>query len=142
MLAAMPVQANPQNATEAEQLRRLDIMLMVTNLRCRRMGQGFDQQYNRFSSRHVNRMTVASHHLVARYDTGGTTRSRRRSLDTISTRMANRYGGGHPWMDCAQLGVAAAELAEQTETHVLLAAADRMLKDQPPAQIALASEVP
>ena len=52
--------------------------------------------------------------------------------------MANQYGRGHPWMNCAQLGKATRELAAGRDQASLLAGADRLLSASPPATLAAA----
>jgi hypothetical protein len=52
-------------------------------------------------------------------------------MDTMSTSMANRYGLGHPWMDCADLAEAARSLADTSDRQQLLAAADELLGERP-----------
>lgn len=136
--AAMSLAANQPRAQdisrEAEQLRRLDIMLMVTSLRCRYGADDFRSEYNAFTARHL---TILN-------DAGRTLRRGRsvRSLDTISTTMANRYGLGHPWLDCAQLRGVAQQLAQPHDRRQLLAAADELLADSPRRTDLVASYAP
>ena len=63
--------------------------------------------------------------LNARYGTSGANRA----LDKISTSMANTYGQGHPWLNCAQLKQATRSLAQNRAPGALLAAADTLLGD-------------
>ena len=61
MLASAPAQANP--ATDAEKLRRLDIMLMVTGLRCRNTADNFQADYQRFTTKHILALNGAARQL-------------------------------------------------------------------------------
>ena len=132
-LAAVPAQAQ-SITSEAEQLRRLDIMLMVTSLRCRHGGDDFRPEYNAFTQRHLGVLNEAGRTLQ---------RGRGiRSLDTISTTMANRYGTGHPWLDCAQLRGVAHQLSETGDRRQLLAAADELLAESPRRAGLVAAYVP
>jgi len=136
LVVAGPAQANPASVHEAKQLRRLDIMLMVTNLRCRLMGEGFGADYARFSANHLRVMNAAGKWLRSDFGGDGSDPAQYRALDTISTAMANRYGQGHPWLDCADLRDAARNLAEQTDTTSLVLAAAELLADYPATQVA------
>ena len=49
--------------SEAEQLRRLDIMLMVTSLRCRHGADDFRSDYQRFTARHLATLNEAGRTL-------------------------------------------------------------------------------
>ncbi len=53
------------------------------------------------------------------------------AYDRMSTGMANTYGQGHPWLGCAELKRAAADLVEQSGRTALLASADRLLAPVP-----------
>ena len=129
-LVAMPNVAQA-NTAESEQLRRLDIMLMVTSLRCRRGADDFQDDYYRFASRHVGTLRAASRDLSADHERRYGTRAARRYMDTMSTSMANQYGLGHPWMNCAALGEAARNLADTSDRQQLLAVASELLADRP-----------
>lgn len=123
----------------AEKLRRLDIMLMVTGLRCRKTPDNFTEDYGRFTSRHLSELNEASRDLKAelarRYGAQGAVRA----LDQMSVVMANQYGGGHPWLSCAELGQVAHNLAEAQGREPLVEAADQLFSRQPGPVFALAS---
>ena len=132
-LAAQP--AGAQDAgSEAEALRQLDIMLMVTSLRCRFGEADFRADYNRFAAQHLAIMNQAGEELRLAY--AG------RRLDALQTGIANRYGTGHPWLDCAGLQQVTRNLAEAEGRQVLLAAADELLGDAPARSGLVASYVP
>jgi len=130
LLAGAPAAAQ-DDLEAAEKLRRLDIMLMVTALRCRFGADNFQPDYEAFSARHLSTLNAAAsrlrQELAARHGAQGA----KRALDRLSTSMANGYGMGHPTMDCAQLKQAARGLAYETESGNLVAAADVLLADQP-----------
>jgi len=52
---------------EAEQLRRMDIMLMVTGLRCRASADNFIDDYGAFTSSHMGELNAASSELKAEF---------------------------------------------------------------------------
>lgn len=122
----------------AEKLRRLDIMLMVTALRCRTTGSDFRNDHIAFEAAHLAELNGASDELrsdLARsYGGAGSVRA----LDRISTQMANRYGQGHPTLSCAELKQATIELQSVHGRMALAAAADRLLAPEVVPQLALA----
>ncbi|HVR91684.1 MAG TPA: S-adenosyl-L-homocysteine hydrolase [Novosphingobium sp.] len=136
MLASVPASAEGVNS--AEKLRRLDIMLMVTGLRCRTTVDNFQADYGSFTTNHLTELNAASDALkadfAARYGAAGANRA----LDRMSTTMANAYGGGHPWLSCSELKMIAQGLANAQGTAPLEAAADQLLGEQGTAQLALA----
>lgn len=132
-LGAMPVAA--QSATsEAEQLRQLDIMLMVTALRCRLGSEDFQSDYNRFAARHLETMNGAERELRVQYAAGQSETQARRRIDRLSTTIANRFGLGHPWLECGQLRAVTRDLADSSGRQVLLSAAQQLLGDGEPGR--------
>lgn len=136
-LTSMP--ATAQSATDdARQLRQLDMMLMVTNLRCRRLGEDFTAEYNTFTSAHLQTMRGANQQLLASYGGNGSERQKANNLDRLITSMANEYGLGHPWLECAELRRITGDLSKERSRAQLLAAATELLSEQPPTTLAFA----
>lgn len=137
-IAASAVPAQAASGDDAEKVRRLDIMLMVSALRCRNTSDGFQSDYDRFSSAHLSELNasagVLKKSLEARYGATGA----KRALDKISTSMANSYGQGHPWLNCAELKQATQSLAQNRAPGALLAAADVLLGDSGRASLTAA----
>jgi len=125
MVLAAPAGASPVDS--AEKIRKLDIMLMVTALRCRKGSDNFQPDYERFSASNLAELNAASNTLKADLSKRQGATGAKRALDKISTGMANAYGNGHPWLDCAGLKQVARELAAKQQPGVLLAAADEYL---------------
>ncbi len=119
-----PAQAT-EHFNEATALRSLDIMLMVTSLRCRTGPHDFRSDYNRFTSRHLSSLNAAN--ATLRRGLGDV------SLDRMSVRLANGYGDGHPWLDCAELKQVARELSREPDGTKISAIA-RWVLQQNPAQ--------
>ncbi len=130
LFAGAPAAAQTDLAA-AEKLRRLDIMLMVTALRCRFGADNFQTEYEAFSTRHLSTLNAAARQLTQALSAQHGAQGAKRALDRLSTSMANGYGMGHPTMDCAQLKQAAQGLAFETESENLVAVADVLLADQP-----------
>ena len=113
---ALPVPAHAnsigRSGTGAEKLRKLDIMLMVTSLRCRTTADNFQADYAQFSANHLADLNAANRalkaELTAQYGSAGVDRA----LDRLSVVMANTYGQGHPWLDCHELKQVARSLAD------------------------------
>lgn len=136
MLCAVP--ASAAGYTSAEKLRRLDIMLMVTGLRCRNTADNFQSDYGRFTTSHYKELQAAAStmrtQLSGRYGSAGADKA----LDRLSVSMANSYGNGHPWLDCAQLKQVTRSLIKVRGEAPLIAAADQLLEDRGTPQFAWA----
>lgn len=134
LATSMPVQAGV--AADAEAVRKLDIMLMVTSLRCRRTADNFQADYQRFSSNNLSALNAASKQLQAdllrRGDTG------KRALDKMSVSMANEYGNGHPWLGCGELKQITRDLSSGRNPVQLASAANDLLSSRPRGQWAMA----
>lgn len=98
MLAGAPAKAG--SIENAEKLRRLDIMLMVTGLRCRNTADSFQADYGRFTTKHIAELNAASRELQDQLAGQVGAANAARALDKISVTMANSYGQGHPWLSC------------------------------------------
>ncbi len=133
--SSVPVQASP--AGDAEAVRKLDIMLMVTSLRCRRTADNFQADYQRFSSNNLATLNAASRALQANLLKQGNTG--KRALDKISVSMANEYGNGHPWLGCGELKQITRDLALSRNSAQLAVAADELLSSRPRGQWAMAA---
>lgn len=134
----MAAPASAQAMSDAEKLRRLDIMLMVTGLRCRTTADNFQPEYGRFTTRHIGALNAASNAMKAdlarRHGPAGATRA----LDKLSVTMANAYGQGHPWLSCRELKAVARGLADVQGTAPLVVAADQLLTGTGSATLAWA----
>lgn len=139
LLAGSPAAAQT-DLEAAEKLRRLDIMLMVTALRCRFGADNFQRDYEAFSARHLSTLNAAARQLTQALSARHGAQGAKRALDRLSTSMANGYGMGHPTMDCAQLKRAAQGLAYETESRNLVAAADVLLADRPGEDVLLLAQ--
>jgi len=136
--AAAPGQAQiGTSMSSAEKLRRLDIMLMVTGLRCRKTTEDFQPDYGRFTSNHLSELNAANADLRSELHAQGF-ENPVRALDQMSVTMANEYGNGHPWLDCAQLKQVAQGLADARGKDTLIEAAGQLLERQPVPLLALA----
>lgn len=137
LAAAAPAQAAGAPAG-AEKLRRLDIMLMVTSLRCRTTADNFQAEYQSFTTNHLAELNKANGELrdglARQYGSGGSARA----LDRISTVMANTYGQGHPWLGCRDLKQVAGNLARAQGRSTLEEAADQLLGDGRTVELAYA----
>ena len=129
LLAGAPAAAQFE-VESAEKVRRLDIMLMVTALRCRFGADDFRPDYEAFSARHLDTLNAAGRRLTQELAARHGASAARRALDRLSTGMANSYGMGHPSMDCGELKQAAHGLAYETASEGLVAAADVLLAGQ------------
>ena len=114
---------------QAEKIRRLDIMLMVTGLRCRTTRDNFQREYGRFTTNHIGELNAAARELKADYAAKLGPAKADRALDKLSVQMANQYGQGHPWLNCGQLKQVASTLADMRGLQPLVEAANDLLDD-------------
>lgn len=115
----------------AENIRKLDIMLMVTSLRCRTGASDFQADYDAFATAHLPTLNQASKVLKAElaylYGEAGAVHE----MDRTDVSMANEYGEGHPWLSCHELGSIARQLASDSDPVRLSYAADELLAAYP-----------
>ena len=114
---------------QAEKIRRLDIMLMVTGLRCRTTANNFQREYGLFTTNHIGELNAAARELKADYAAKLGPAKADRALDKLSVQMANQYGQGHPWLNCGQLKRVASTLADMRGLQPLVEAANDLLDD-------------
>lgn len=116
-----PISAN------AEAIRSLNIMLMVTSLRCRTSAFDFRSEYDMFARTHQANLAEAhdtlARNMAATHGEDGS----HRALDRIGVRIANRYGEGHPTLGCSDLKDATLQLAMSQDRANLSRMADRLL---------------
>lgn len=140
--AALAALATPAAARadvgHAEAVRKLDIMLMVTSLRCRTGADNFQADYQRFSAANLTALNAASRALQADLLRQGNTG--KRALDKISVGMANEYGNGHPWLGCGELKRITQDLATGKGAAQLAVAANDLLSARPRGQWAMAGK--
>jgi hypothetical protein len=122
----------------AEKLRKLDIMLMVTSLRCRTTADSFSVEYGQFTTNHLAELNEASDTLRGDFARRLGPVGSARALDRVSTVMANQYGQGHPWLSCRELKSVTSELAQLRGEEALLDAADDLLGDGASPELAYA----
>jgi hypothetical protein len=138
-MLAVPAAAGPVDSmTNAEKIRRLDIMLMVTGLRCRTTADNFQADYGRFTTKQLPMLNQASARLKANLAARGGAAGSNRALDRLSTTMANSYGQGHPWLSCADLKLVTQNLAAVSGEETLAEAADQLLAPAGNRQFAIA----
>lgn len=114
-----------------EQIRKLDIMLMVTSLRCRFGAENFQPQYQNFSANNLSTLNGAARRLEGDLTRKHGAKGAKRQLDRISVSMANEYGQGHPWLGCAELKQIATQLSGTRDPVALALAADELLGPKP-----------
>ncbi|WP_159976337.1 MULTISPECIES: S-adenosyl-L-homocysteine hydrolase [unclassified Novosphingobium] len=125
-------------AGDAQKLRRMDIMLMVTGLRCRTTADNFMEDYGRFTSSHMAELNEANGELRAQLAVEAGEEGAVKALDKMSVVMANEYGAGHPWLSCHELHQVAQGLASVQGHETLVEVAGQLLERQPRPLLALA----
>ena len=127
-------------AVNAAKLRNLDIMLMVTGLRCRMGPDNFQPDYYAFSAAHQGELNAANAVLRAELGSAGP-RGAAGALDRMSTSIANAYGLGHPQLGCRELKKVTRDLAQNRAPGTLLAAANTLVGSPANAPGACAARV-
>ena len=128
-LLVTPTAASAQS--QDEQVRKLDIMLMVTSLRCRMGQDDFQPHYRKFTTNHITALNAAARRLESGLVKRHGAKGAKRALDRISVGMANQYGQGHPWLNCAELKEITHDLSKSKDPVVLSQAADELLGPAP-----------
>ncbi len=121
------VQASGLRMSDAEKLRRLDIMLLVTGLRCRATADDFQPDFETFEAHHRRDLNLADRQLRLQFGGRHGAVVSAKAMDHINVEMANVYGNGHPWMGCHDLKGVVHDLAGMTGTRPLLTVADQLL---------------
>lgn len=130
-MLATPTVSQATSQDDAEALRKLDIMLMVTSLRCRTTADNFQPEYQRFSSSNLTHLNAAARSLHASMAKQAGAAGAKKALDKISVGMANEYGRGHPWLGCGALKQITRDLSEGRDADQLASTADELLSSRP-----------
>lgn len=115
------------NLQTAESIRKLDIMLMVTSLRCRMGKDDFQPEYRKFTATHLSTLNLAGQQLRSNLQRSHGSKGAMRALDKMSVGMANQYGQGHPWLGCAELKTVTQNLSKERDPLRLASAAGELL---------------
>lgn len=126
-----PAPALAAGSADSENIRKLDIMLMVTSLRCRMGAHDFQPHYRQFSAAHLPTLNTAARDLEAGLTRKHGARGAKRALDRMSVGMANQYGKGHPWLECSELKEITTKLAASRDPSHLKLAASELLAAAP-----------
>lgn len=129
--ALLCVPTTASAGTGDEQIRNLDIMLMVTSLRCRMGSDDFQHHYRKFSANHLHTLNGAARRMEQGFVKRHGARGAKRALDKMSVGMANEYGQGHPWLGCSELKEITSDLSQSRDPAVLAQAADELLGPRP-----------
>lgn len=135
--AHAPAPHLPSAMGEAEKLHRLNVMLMVTALRCRRTSDDFTFDYQRFAGQQALPLTQAGLQLRSEYVARHGARAGLAAFERMGTSVANGYGQGHPWLDCGQLRQVTRNLSAVQGQATLAEAADQLLAPRGSSRVAL-----
>jgi hypothetical protein len=110
----------------AAKLRHLDVMLMVSALRCRAGADNFQSDYEQFVDHNRGALSAANHAMLD--DLAGRLGAARASaeMDKLSVMMANRYGSGLG-VGCHELRMIAQDLGASHEAAALADAAEALV---------------
>lgn len=121
--AIQPVQSCwDDTAQDAAKISNLNMMLMVTALRCRNGQDNFLVQYNKFVR--ANNALLGSQNSLIRAQFVRTigAKGAESALDKLATGYANSYGAGHPTMGCKELKELATCVADEKQGVASLSA--------------------
>jgi hypothetical protein len=113
IIMALPAQACWTNAEQdAAKVANLNMMMMVSALRCRKGPDDFLAEYNRFVKNNnpvIGSQNAAVRSHFARISDNGNADA---AMDKFIIGIANSYGGGHGRLDCGELKVVAQDLSQ------------------------------
>jgi len=129
LMAAAP-DADPAERDHgaAEKIHKLDIMLMVSSLRCRHSSATFEDEYDAFNRAFGFELVAANRSLEQEFQALYGEDAARLALDRMQVGVANAYGQGHPWLDCDQLKEATAHLLVDGRPDALTRVAEELLE--------------
>jgi len=127
MGAAPDVDQEAQDHGAAEKIHKLDIMLMVSSLRCRHSSATFEDEYDAFNRAFGLELVAANRSLEQDFQSLYGEDAARLALDRMRVGVANAYGQGHPWLDCDQLKEATSHLLVDGRPDALTRMADELL---------------
>lgn len=121
MIFAQPAQACWTNSEQdAAKVANLNMMMMVTALRCRKGQDDFLADYNRFVKNNnpvIGAQNAAVRSHFARINGA---KSADGAMDRFVIGLANNYGGGHEGLGCGQLKDIARTLAQKNHSAASL----------------------
>jgi hypothetical protein len=133
ILTTQPVYACWDSTAEsALKIKHLNMMLMATALRCRKTNDDFLPLYNAFVEKHNG--FIGAQNAIVKAELSQTLgpRGAVSASDELTVGFANRYGAGHPDMDCGELKALAVRLtASGSSGKTLLDEAGRVLGKTP-----------
>jgi hypothetical protein len=110
---------------EAAKVANLNMMMMVTALRCRKSSDDFLADYNRFVIRNNPMLGVQNAVVRNHFMRMNGAKAADRAMDQFVIGLANNYGAGHDRMSCGQLKDIARELASKNhDSNSLLSIAE------------------
>jgi hypothetical protein len=113
---------------EAVKLRQLDVMLMVSALRCRTGADNFQADYERFLDHNRTRLSAANNVILSSLSVKMGRAAAFNELDKMSVSIANHYGQAGD-MTCRDLRQVASDLADTSVAAALGDAADALVSD-------------
>jgi hypothetical protein len=132
-VVAQPAQACWTNAeSDAAQVANLNMMMMVSALRCRNGPDNFLNEYNRFVSTNNPVLGAQNDAMRRHFARINGPKGAEAAMDKFVIGIANNYGGGHENLDCTQLKAIAIDLANNGHSaSSLLSIADASVENIP-----------
>lgn len=110
----------------AAKLRHLDVMLMVSSLRCRSGADDFQADYGRFVDHNRGALSAANHAMLDDFAARLGAARASAEMDRLSVMIANHFGQGSG-IGCHELRMIAHDLGETVEPAALSDAAEALV---------------
>jgi hypothetical protein len=121
MLMAQPAQACwSDHEAKAASVANLNMMMMVTALRCRNGKDNFLSEYNRFVKNNNGVLGAQNAVIKSRFARQNGVKAAEGAADRFTIGLANHYGTGHETMGCGELKKLAADLGSKTRDSASL----------------------
>jgi hypothetical protein len=123
MIVAQPAQACwSDHEAQAASVANLNMMLMVSALRCRKGADNFLAEYNRFVKSNNATLGAQNALIKTRFTRMNGAQAAEGAMDRFTIGLANSYGGGSATMDCSALKKLASDLAGKSQDSSALIA--------------------
>jgi hypothetical protein len=133
VLIVNPAQACWTNVeADAAKIANLNMMMMVSALRCRSGPDNFLNEYNRFVKANNDVLGSQNATMKGHFARVAGANAAEGAMDKYIIGLANNYGSGHKSMGCAELKELASDMAAKSHsTDALLAMATRNIEQLP-----------
>lgn len=116
-------------AADQARVRQLDVLLMVSALRCEHGDVPFLEGYNRFVAANRDVIASANDGMRRHFAASMSQAAALNAYDAMVVRMANQFGDGHGLPDCASMAAITDSLADGETTASLASLSAELVGD-------------